>query len=253
MYRRISTIWYSYYSYFIFYNAAQILVACRYSLCRQRRHQWWLPMPFSLSLVNRTIDIRRDPMVPNIFLMLARRAGVVTLSMHATSTMLIGWVTETRYACLLMNIMSQCMCWSAKLRRVTDCWIAGIGFDFVVRSFKAATFGPQIVVARLISSGKISQLRNAPAFNAEISFASGGKPRLAWNLRASMLLWTSRFEYSASFSAVVICLEVYKDDDFGVRTVAAWANACLRGGASAFRSSGVTPKSATHVVTSCWP
>ena len=62
---------------------------------------------------------------------------------------------------------------------------------------------PQIAVALFTSSGRMSQLRNAPAFKAEIIFASGGNSRLACSRLASKLRATSRLEYAASFAVVV--------------------------------------------------
>ena len=59
---------------------------------------------------------------------------------------------------------------------------------------------PKIAVP---SSGRMSQLRNAPAFKAEIILASGENPRLACSRLASKLRATSRLEYAASCAVVV--------------------------------------------------
>ena len=46
-------------------------------------------------------------------------------------------------------------------------------------------------------------MRNAPAFKADIIFASGGNPRLACSRLASKLRATLRLEYAASFAVFV--------------------------------------------------
>ena len=68
-----------------------------------------------------------------------------------------------------MNMMSQCMCCASKFRVVGGSCGGGIGLSLVVRPLSEAVFAPQISVARATSSGKMSQMRNVPARNAEMN------------------------------------------------------------------------------------
>ena len=135
--------------------------------------------PRSLSLVNFTTDIPRDPKVPKNRRMLCRRIGAETFSMQAHRTTPTGSVRDTSTGFLLTYIMSQCMCCSTKRRRVAGSCGGGIGFVLVVLPFSAATWGPQMAVARLTSAAITVQFRNAPAFKAAMNLLSGGNPRLA--------------------------------------------------------------------------
>ena len=157
-------------------------------------------IPRSLSLVKRVILIPWDPIVPNILLILCLRIGAVRFSTQATRTMLRGCVIETRNNCLFTNMSSQCMCCSTKSRWLFESrWLgnAGNGRARTVFRFRAAMLAPQIAVALFTPSRRMSELRNAPAFKAEIIFTSGGNPRLACSLRALKLRATSRLEYAA--------------------------------------------------------
>jgi hypothetical protein len=74
--------------------------------------------PRSLSLVNFTTDIPRDPKVPKNRRMLCRRIGAETFSMQAHRTTPTGSVRDTSTGFLLTYIMLQCVCCSTKRRRV---------------------------------------------------------------------------------------------------------------------------------------
>ena len=136
-------------------------------------------MPRSLSLVNFTMEMRRDPMVPNMRLMLCLSTGVVRLSTQATKMIPSEWVIDTKNSWRLMNITSQCMCWSSKCRAVVVSCGGDEGLILVVHPLSEAVFAPQIAVARAISSGNMLQLKNIPALKAEMNFWSGGNPKLA--------------------------------------------------------------------------
>jgi hypothetical protein len=144
--------------------------------------------PRSLSLVNFTTDMPREPKVPKNRRMLCRRIGAVTFSIQAHRTTPTGSVLDTSTAFLLTYMMSQCMCCSTYRRRVTGSCGGGIVFVLVVLPLSAATCGPQIVVARHTSAAMTVQSRKKTAFKAAMKLLSGGNPRLAWSRRASALL-----------------------------------------------------------------
>jgi hypothetical protein len=56
------------------------------------------------------------------------------------------------------------------LRAVVGSCGGGIGLSLIVRPLSEAVLAPQIAVARAMSSGKMSQLRNVPALKAEMNF-----------------------------------------------------------------------------------